>query len=105
MDLDVAKEGGRKSAATHTRFEELPPEQINNSSRNASKAVSSGDNADPDSAPKARTKDEVYSNFAVTSKTDGTKGDSKLEEQKRKKRRLSKKEKLLGGSEVALDRD
>ena len=44
-------------------------------------------------------------NFEVTSKTDRTHDDSKVEEQKKKKRKLSKKIKSLEGIQVALDGD
>lgn len=54
---------------------------------------------------KAGTKHELNSNFGETSKTDGTNRDSKVEEQKKKKRKLSKKRKSLEGIQVALDGD
>ena len=54
---------------------------------------------------KAGTKHELNPNFEVTSKTDRTHDDSKVEEQKKKKRKLSKKIKSLEGIQVALDGD
>lgn len=53
----------------------------------------------------AGTKHELNANFGATSKTDGTNGDSKVEEQRKKKRRLSKKRKSLEGTQIALDGD
>ena len=123
--LNPAKQNGKESAASHTRFEQLPNEQISNDLGVGSRTVSSSD--DPDSDPehleshdvpsskrinvqsannrresddgaKAGVKQGLNLSSGTASKIDSMNVDSKAD-QKKKKTKLRKERKMLEGFE------